>query len=121
MLTQTYLMQVLDYNSETGIFIWKYREGHPTNWNNRFVDTVDGSIVCCMDRYYIHINIDRKTYKGHRLAWLYIHGYMPDFVDHKDNNGLHNWITNLREATRSQNGANSYKEDRGVFWDNNKY
>jgi hypothetical protein len=27
-------------------------------------------------------------------------------IDHKDNNGTHNWRSNLRLATTSQNGAN---------------
>jgi hypothetical protein len=44
-------------------------------------------------------------------------------IDHRDNNGLHNWRDNLRYATHAQNCAsksmmlNNTSGYRGVFWD----
>lgn len=44
-------------------------------------------------------------------------------VDHVDHNGLHNWRSNLRAATRSQNNANrrpnrgGTSQYKGVTWD----
>lgn len=78
---------------------------------------------------YCHIKINYKIYKTHRLIFLYFNGYLPEFIDHIDNNRSNNKIENLREATRSQNGMNkkSYKNTsskyKGVYWrkDNKKW
>ena len=57
---------------------------------------------------YCYIRIDGKGYLGHRLAWLYMHGHFPDgLLDHKNHNRSSCRIADLREATRSQNSANS--------------
>jgi hypothetical protein len=99
-------MEVLDYNQETGVLRWNV---------NKSSTAMKGSIAGCNHknkngREYIHIRIDGKQYLGHRIAYLYVHGYMPKEVDHKDNNGLHNWIDNLREATHAQNNWNKDKK-----------
>jgi hypothetical protein len=57
------------------------------------------------DGYWI-ISLDGKLYGAHRLAWMYVLGYLPKALDHKNRIRADN-IVNLREATRSQNGANS--------------
>ena len=51
--------------------------------------------------------IDGNPYLVHRLVFLYHHGYMPEFIDHKDGNPSNNRIENLRESTQSQNSMNS--------------
>jgi hypothetical protein len=38
---------------------------------------------------------------AHRLAWFMEHGEIPDMLDHKDRNPLHNETSNLRTATPS--------------------
>lgn len=45
---------------------------------------------------------------AHRLAWVYMHGFIPDGmeVDHKDGNPPNNAIANLRLATSSQQKMN---------------
>ena len=52
-------------------------------------------------------------YRAHRLAFLYMKGYIPKLIDHKDRNGLNNKWNNLREANKSTNGAD--KSLRKVF------
>lgn len=43
----------------------------------------------------------------HRLAWLWVHGTLPNQVDHKNGIPGHDWIGNLRPANQSQNKQNS--------------
>lgn len=56
---------------------------------------------------YVHVMIDRKIYKAHRLVWFYVHKKWPkNELDHRDGHRHSNGIHNLREATRSQNEMN---------------
>lgn len=70
-----------------------------------------------------HIGFNGKSYKAHRLIFLYHHGYIPTEIDHIDNNPLNNRIENLRPASRSENLRNTRKRVdnksgyKGVCWD----
>lgn len=92
------LKEVLDYDQETGNFVWKVhtnrgsKPGDIAGWSNAL-----GYIAIC---------IDGSQYLAHRLAWLFSHGEMPFIVDHKDGNKSNNALTNLRSATKSQNVRN---------------
>lgn len=63
----------------------------------------------------------------HRLVFVLKNGIMPKMVDHKDRNGLNCQISNLREATRSQNLHNQRTYNKhgyqGIWYDkkNNRY
>jgi HNH endonuclease len=59
------------------------------------------------DRGYLIIRVDYQNYRGHRLAWFYITGEWPDQIDHIDMDKANNRWANLREATKSQNQANT--------------
>lgn len=94
------LRDVLDYDANTGLFTWK-----KTVSNVRV-----GSVAGCMNNGngYISIGIDKKIYYAHRLAWLYIYGYLPEHgIDHIDRNKKNNKINNLREANQSCNMRNT--------------
>jgi hypothetical protein len=41
---------------------------------------------------------------------LYHHGYLPKYIDHIDGNRSNNDISNIREATKNQNGMNQKKQ-----------
>ena len=59
---------------------------------------------------YKQVMVNYKTYKVHRLIFLYHHGYLPEYLDHIDCDKLNNDISNLREATLSQNQWNQKKQ-----------
>lgn len=111
-LSQEYLKQLFDYKD--GHLYWKVAKS-----KNTIIDSKTGST----DKYgYLRTSIDGKSYKTHRLIFLYHHGYLPYRVDHADNNPKNNQINNLRQATVSQNQYNQkLRSDnksgcKGVYW-----
>lgn len=100
MLTQHYLQEILHYDPLTGIFVWlrlpaklNHLQGKPAG--SQYANG------------YNYIDIENKSYRCGRLAWLYVHGYFPaDYVEHKDTNKGNDRIGNLRLATNSLNQAN---------------
>lgn len=112
MITQTCLKSLISYNPLTGTFTWKARPiesfatiGVGKMWNARFAGRVAGSVSKITG--YLRIGINGKYYLAHRLAWLYINGSMPkDEIDHLSHDRADNRMSNLREATHTQNGRN---------------
>lgn len=104
LLTLTRLREVLDYDPQTGVFVWT-----APNPKSRYkAGTIAGTTKFVSEHLsYVMICIDQNTYPAHRLAWLYVSGEWPrDVVDHINGDGLNNTIANLRQATRSQNQCN---------------
>lgn len=99
MLTQAELKRQLHYDHETGVFTWLV-----TNSRRAITGSIAGKTP---SNGYISIQVNKVRYMAHRLAWLYVYGYMPkDFIDHINNVRHDNRISNLREASKSQNGMN---------------
>ena len=56
---------------------------------------------------YIQIRVDGKQHRAHRLAWLYVHGEMPEHeIDHINGIRTDNRIDNLRAASDAINAQN---------------
>ncbi len=105
MITQERLKDVLNYDSESGIFTWKKK----TN-RNILIGSVAGA---GHSGGYITISIDGKRYYAHRLAWLYVYGTWPDSqIDHVDNNKINNKISNLRDVCAGLNSQNKIRCQR---------
>lgn len=107
------LQALLDYNPQTGLLVWKERTRDPlvslrehNRWNSRWAGQQAGSITTFG---YVAVKIGKAAYKAHRIAWAMHHGEYPpkgEFVDHINRDKADNSISNLRLASRSENGIN---------------
>lgn len=97
-LTHARLLEKLVYEPETGVFRWRQ------NSRGARAGQVAGTVG---EAGYRQLTIDRKQFKAHCLAWLYVHGVWPENdVDHIDHNRDNNAIRNLRDVTRTVNNQN---------------
>ena len=92
-----HLRSILDYNPDTGVFIWKI---------NPCKNLKAGIKAGGVSRGYAYVTISRKRYPAHRLAWAYMYSEMPSILDHINGNPLDNRISNLRIATPAENSQN---------------
>lgn len=100
MLTQARLKELLSYDPLTGNFT-NLKSGK----GRKPVGTVVGSPH---KDGYVTSMIDGKNYMHHRLAWLYVHGVLPEAdTYHRDGNRANNRLKNLRPAERYQNCQNA--------------
>lgn len=101
--SQKQLKDLLNYDSETGLFTWKvYRGGAAPR-----VGEIAGTRG---PEGYIVIKFQGKLKQASHLAWLYMTGSWPaDQVDHKNVNPSDNSWENLREASGEQNAHNKRK------------
>jgi len=113
MLDQKILKELLNYNPSTGVFKWReHRQGVKANGIAGFDD--GGG--------YGRIQLNGKTYKSHHLAWLWVYGEMPDYLDHVNHKKSDNRVINLREVDHSTNCKNRSKSKNnksgvnGVSW-----
>lgn len=116
-LTQKRLKEVLHYDPETGVFIWKVQTSRRIN-----IGDVAGT-VSVRDGYR-RISVDGYIYLAHRLVFLYMEGYLPEYqIDHKFGIRDDNRRAVLNHATQSCNSQNTkIRSDNtsgfpGVCWD----
>lgn len=111
-ITQTGLKMILDYNPETGDFI-------RTSKHKRWGGTKAGHLNA--GNGYVNVMVNNRYYKAHRLAFLWMTGAMPEFVDHINGVRHDNRWENLRAATKAQNCQNKNSKKglsgiKGVHW-----
>jgi hypothetical protein len=127
-LTFERLWDVLSYAPETGIFLWKSRDGgdrHTKRWNRKYAGEVAGHVS---KRGYRIISIDGLNHRAPRLARLFITGEHPKAeVDHISRERANDKYDNLRPASQVQNQMNRMAQRnnklgiKGVYWYKGKY
>lgn len=119
-LTQERLRELLDYNPETGVFTWKVKRRGYTEAGN-----VCGKSL--ITDGYQRIQVERRGYAAHRLAWLHVTGEWPKGnIDHINGIRHDNRIANLRDIPASLNRQNLHAATSrnkssnllGVSWHN---
>jgi len=112
-LTREYLRSILNYDLLTGDFIWRViRKGVKK-------DKIAGGVD---SNGYHNIYIDGRNYRAHRLAFLYVLGFIPEYIDHINQVKLDNRWINLRPTTKSLNARNTKRYNTntsnhvGVCW-----
>lgn len=93
------LIEVLSYNPETGILVWRQ-----TLSPRALAGSVAGSKTA---DGYITLGLDGKVLKAHRVAWALHYGEVPtSIVDHENRIKDDNKIINLRLASTMTNAYN---------------
>ena len=99
-LTQQRLKDLVCYDPLSGEIRWRFSQSPRFKpWALAGFTTRQG---------YIDIKVDGRTYKAHRLAWLYMTGEHPSKeVDHINRVKSDNRWENLRQASRDENQWNA--------------
>lgn len=115
-LTQARLKELMHYEPETGSLIWLVQRGGKAQQG--------AEAGGALSTGYVRPMVDGQRYLAHRLIWFYMTGeWPPSQVDHKDRERTNNRWSNLRLATKKQNGENrnAHKNSktgfRGVLFD----
>lgn len=115
MLTQHRLKELFYYDADLGVFTRRVSTNRSAKAETT-AGTDDGA-------GYLRITVDKKRYRAHRLAWLFVHGAFPIVeLDHINQNRSDNRIANLRVVNKSENQQNTFAPAtntsgvKGVYW-----
>lgn len=111
-ITHERVKELFDYHLD-GYLVWKEKKGRNPKISGEAGWDSNG---------YRKVTIDGKNHYVHRVVFLFINGFMPKNIDHIDGNPMNNKISNLREATQSQNLMNKAMQSnnksgvKGLTW-----
>ena len=98
-LTHDVLKEWLNYSPDTGLFVWK-----KDSQRRRHTGSVAGYKP---HKNRIYISVAGELHSAHRLAWFYVYGVWPvHSIDHINRDSSDNRISNLGQATASDNNRN---------------
>lgn len=112
MITRDLLISLLNYDPQSGRFVWRVRDRSYfessrsfKQWNDRYAGKEAGTTK--PDSGYRMIAIFKKQVRAHHLAWLWMYGVMPSGeVDHINGKRDDNRIANLRDVPKHENTKN---------------
>lgn len=118
-LTQELVRELLDYDANTGILIWKSRSPkhfmhlgergryYANRFNSKFANKE--AFTSKHDFGYKQGKIYGTVYKSHRIIWLWMTGEWPKVIDHINGiTGDNRWC-NLRNVSLQENSKNISK------------
>ena len=99
-LSVSVVREMFSYDEQTGLLTRKTKTG-------RFDRT--GQVAGCVKKCgYVRVQIGKRIYQGHRIAWAVYYGEWPnEFIDHINGNRSDNRICNLRDVSHQKNTMNS--------------
>jgi len=111
-ITRAILLELLDYDADTGVFTWKRRarrwfpdKKSQSTWNSRYAGQRAFNSRHSKGRR--SGRLLRQTYLTHRVVWMYMVGKWPfPEIDHKNGDPADNRFCNLRECTGLENHHN---------------
>ena len=109
-----YLHNCFDYDPETGVVRWKARprEHFARDRGWKIFNAQNAGRECGSKAWYgylrctLHFEGKARSYFLHRIAWALATGSWPKEIDHRNGVRDDNRLSNLREATRTENHQN---------------
>ena len=118
------LRDLFDYDPETGVLTRKMRprEDFATSraWRIHQARYTAEPAGWPDDKGYVRVKVDKDgNFLAHRVIWALAYGSWPVLgLDHRDGDPSNNRLSNLREATKSENAQNQKPvRSTGVFFD----
>lgn len=96
--THAELLEILEYNPMTGDITYRVDTQRKAAGELATMRHIEG---------YLMVEIGKKQYLAHRLAWFMVHGQWPDQIDHIDHDRSNNRLTNLRDVSNRENQLNA--------------
>lgn len=129
------LAALIDYNTDTGVMIWRERGpdvaggvGYSVQWNGRYAG--QPALAHQMPSGYLTGCVLGVAVRAHRVAWAIANGAWPvGEIDHINGIRTDNRLSNLRDVPKEINGRNqklhvtntsgvagvSFKKDKGLW------
>lgn len=112
------------YEPSTGLFKWNYDANG--RCKKKKGDIAGSILTMSCGKKYVRLTAKGVYMMAHRAAFLWMHGFLPEEVDHKNGDGCDNRISNLRESNRKLNAKNLKQRvdnssgETGVSWDKSR-